>query len=147
MGFRSISLGAVYACGLGLDGHFHCWGPVDNGPMVPQRSGDDPASPLSTLSVGRWMTCGMRASGGAVCLAQGDGGGFLPVSGDPGLVSVSVGSAVCGFTAQGILYCWRANEFGQAGAHPVAVIVNGFALADPTWDRGISTPTKIAGQP
>jgi hypothetical protein len=145
MGFRSISLGAG-SCGLGLDSHLYCWGPVDNPPMVPRLYSDDPVSTLSTVSVGRSVTCGMRAGGGAVCLAP-SGGGFQPVSGDPGLVSVSVGSAVCGITAQGILYCWRDNEFGQAGAHPVAVSVNGFALGDPSLGHGISTPAKVAGQP
>jgi hypothetical protein len=133
-----IAAGGFHACGLNAQGAAFCWGRDDasqlgNGDGLKLNS----TTPIpvaggflfSSITAGLSHSCAIRASdNAAMCwgdnsqgqLGTGAVGGNsdtpVAVSGAPAMVAISAGGAhTCGLTAQGVVYCWGSNAFGQLG--------------------------------
>jgi hypothetical protein len=154
--YADLSAGGSYACAVRVEGVVDCWGHLPTQylnvhgvlgvPTVP----DPVATELRFLSVsvGADIACGLTEDGAAHCWGDHLHGGLgdgrmrdpnnpndrprmtpVPVLG--GLTFRTVVAATwrsCGLTAEGVVYCWGWNEFGQLGdgttqdqAEPVVV--------------------------
>ncbi len=142
--FVHLTAGFIHTCGLTAEGAALCWGSDTDGQLgdggVP---GDSPvpvavdatqfgSRPLVGLTAGTSHACGLTADGAAYCWGfdgegqLGDGGStasfHYPVAVDRGplggksLIRLSAGgSHTCGLTADGGLYCWGSDSYGQLG--------------------------------
>ena len=129
----SLTAGHGHACGIATDGVSYCWGSWDeltrqnlNFPKPARVIGD---RTFKALSAGAIHACGIGADGLAACWGRnnwgqlGNGGqskeaSMTPasVSGDHHFVALASGQAhTCGLTAEGTVYCWGENDFGQLG--------------------------------
>jgi len=90
-GFRSISSGYQYACGLGIDNKAYCWGNGDEGRLGNGAEADSDV-PVKVL-----------------------------IPGDASLLSVKVGhdgSHACAQTVASTVYCWGDNSYNKLGGGP-----------------------------
>jgi alpha-tubulin suppressor-like RCC1 family protein len=136
--WRSVSVGAQHACAIKAPGRLYCWGNDFYGPLGDGMAGGSRNVPTlvvggftdwTSVSTGRSFTCGRRANGRVYCWGRDLQGqlGTGPGLGDrsnPGLVaggftnwtSVDAGDYfACGRRANGRLYCWGENAYGQLG--------------------------------
>lgn len=152
---KHISAGFRFTCSIGTDSSLWCWGENQEGELgqddgfpgtpfsnKPSKVGTD--SDWIDVSAGQGHACGIRAPGSLWCwgrnsngqLGQGDGG--TPQSRKPirvgtasDWVDVDCGQGTtCGVRADGSLWCWGDNNFGQVGTAPSV---------------GITTPRMVSG--
>jgi len=150
--FTQVTAGATHACGLIADGSALCWGRDttyqlgggDN--LAISSSTPIPAAPGQTfkaITAGHGHTCGLTTAGAAVCWGDNRKGqlGRGVVGGASDVAQAVSGSIVftqisayrdntCGVATGGTVYCWGANDVGQAGQ-----------VASPT----VAAPTAVAG--
>ncbi|MCG6954995.1 MAG: hypothetical protein LJF04_03310, partial [Gemmatimonadetes bacterium] len=141
--FRDLDAGAGHVCGITTEGTAYCWGKNDKGQMGAgfwSEPMDRHATPLpvvgghifASISGGDASTCALAPDGRAFCwgsndfgaLGNGDplGGIYAepgPVSGAQAFLTLAAhGAHACALTAQGELYCWGWNKYGQLGRDP-----------------------------
>ncbi len=127
----------MFTCGLGTDQQTYCWG-LNNRGQAGQSTGHAFSSPVPVaeapvfqqLVAGNAHVCGLTVAAEAYCwgenldgqLGNGEQTGFdpnptpRPVAGGLRFVSITAdGNHTCGLTAEGALYCWGWNKFGQVG--------------------------------
>lgn len=129
-----LSAGGNHSCALDAVGVL-CWGSNSSGQLGAAVPGDAVyptraalAVPVIVLSAGAEHTCALTPTGDVWCwgsnsngqLGRGTVGGSSAapalVSGGLTFVSIRAGGAhTCGVTADGSIYCWGANGFGQLG--------------------------------
>jgi alpha-tubulin suppressor-like RCC1 family protein len=150
--WRSVSAGwGAHACGVDSEGGLHCWGAGDRlqlgGPMagdvaLPRRVegteawtmvdvGLDFACGLSALAVHCWGSNENGEAGAGPANQPGAGPRRIDDGGESNWAALAVGRRhACGIRAAGAgrtLWCWGANDSGQAGG------------AAPAWNR----PTQV----
>lgn len=146
--FPWLSAGGLKTCRLSPGGPGTCWGvgPLGDGSS---SSSTTPVTvhggvTFSALASGEFTVCGISTASALYC--WGDEGGTVParVTGDPGLVSVTVGDGIgpghyCGLTTSGGAYCWGSNIDGEVG--------DGTTGGDATVGGGPfrTTPVAVAG--
>lgn len=135
LGLKTVSAGAEHTCGVASDGRGYCWGDASTGALgtgstVPAIQSEPVevagGHTFGVISAGDHFTCAVE-HGHALCWGEGAsnqlGNGLAvprleptPVGGDLHFRSVSAGGThACGVGADGMLYCWGGNEFGQLG--------------------------------
>jgi len=143
---KTIAAGFEFACAIVDDGSLHCWGANAEGQLgqdegYPPVVGSRPlrvgtANDWTKIAPGQGHACAIRAPGTLWCwgrnstgeLGLGDGTPIqvrVPTRVGPATdwVDVEAGQdTTCGVRADGSLWCWGANTFGQAGAAPSAPI-------------------------
>ena len=65
-GFKSITSGGLYSCGLRHDGSVSCWAPAEGqgeGESLPFAEGET----FTSISVGVFIICGLRTDGAPLC--------------------------------------------------------------------------------
>lgn len=135
----ALSAGGDTICARTAKGKVRCWDAGDTPATVPDL--DDAVA----VAVGGSHVCALRAGGGVRCWGS-DSDGQLGVGGAPGGASdvpldVSLPSAAaaiaaggrhtCARLANGQLWCWGANDYGQLGIGTV--------------DAAAEEPTLVAG--
>jgi alpha-tubulin suppressor-like RCC1 family protein len=135
--WRSVSVGGETTCAIRSPGRMYCWGNNFYGTFGNTTSGfsfvptlvSGGFSDWTAVSAGTNATCGRRANGRLYCwgrdhkgqLGNGavHGGGSTPrpvAGGFTDWTSVDAGgSSTCGRRANGRLYCWGENVWGQLG--------------------------------
>ncbi|MGZ3448336.1 MAG: RCC1 domain-containing protein [Polyangiales bacterium] len=153
---KQIAAGFRFACSIGKDGTLWCWGENQEGELA--QDDGFPGTPFSNkpvqvgkdadwidVSGGQGHGCGIRAPGNLWCwgrnangqLAQGDGAPIqfrapVRVGTASDWVDVDCGQGTtCAVRADGSLWCWGDNNFGQAGAAPSVA--------------AITSPRKVSG--
>jgi alpha-tubulin suppressor-like RCC1 family protein len=134
--FTAAGLGLLHSCAVTPGGRAACWGSnawgkLGNGTIfanaTPQLVVSD--APLAAVTGGSDHTCGLTQDGAAWCWGAnwsaqlGTGSQDLerhptatPVSGGLRFTLLTIGDRhTCGLTADGALYCWGANLWGQLG--------------------------------
>lgn len=150
--FTALAANVGYACGLGDGGRAYCWGDNGDGQLgdggLDARARPEPVvgeRAFSSITAGRTFACALDAGGAAFCWGRDSGafglgrswGGIIPepVAAAPGprFVSLAAGHHhACGLDAEGYVWCWGANVWGEAGT--------GGKLED------VLTPRRVAGQ-
>jgi alpha-tubulin suppressor-like RCC1 family protein len=151
--FISVDPGDSHTCGIDLDGFAHCWGQNLDGQL---GTGDRNSSSVPVdvsggltfrnISAGLRYTCAVGTDEKAYCWGLnakgevGDGTAITKteptaVSGDLSFEMVStaegsIAAATCGFTMDGLVYCWGDGLEGLLGngstdSSPVPVLVAG----------------------
>ena len=112
--------GGHHVCGLVKDGTVRCWGRDSLAPPVTADGG---------------VTIGDGALGRGVGVSTLDGATPAKVVGLSSVTQISVGPGfgTCARTADGSVYCWGRNEFGQLGRPPS--------------EEQLPTPTRVEGIP
>ncbi|HVY40069.1 MAG TPA: hypothetical protein VHM31_19150 [Polyangia bacterium] len=133
----SVSVGDIFACATRTDGTVWCWGTNDHGQLgdgttstrlLPSAVGALPGVAGSISANGR-HACAQAGSGALSCWGWngagelGDGTTIdrhlpVPVSGLPNgvlQVSTAVNQNSCAALADGSIWCWGDNAFGQVG--------------------------------
>jgi alpha-tubulin suppressor-like RCC1 family protein len=134
----AVSAGQDRTCARTTNGAVSCWGATwfdrENG-LEMTRSVFTPtpvpaATPMSSVSVGSFSTCGVDFQAHAYCWEAnprgelGDGsqvGTIVPHAVTGGLAFVQVSTGIvqtCGIATNGAGYCWGDDTFGQLGIHP-----------------------------
>jgi alpha-tubulin suppressor-like RCC1 family protein len=138
----TISAGFDVSCALLDDGTLWCWGENLEGQLgqgdsypgepsdTPRRVGTD--ADWTRISAGQGHVCGIRAPGTLWCWGRNTDGQLGLGDGTPGQirtptrvgaqsdwVDVDVGQQTsCGLRANGSMWCWGTNGFGQVGTAP-----------------------------
>ena len=143
--FIRLTAGDAHFCGLTSQGAAYCWGHDSHGQLGDGGGSDDAYSPVRVdtsgmpgprafvkLAGGGNHTCGLTGDGAAWCWGDdssgqlGDGGvsspSQVPVAvdrtpaGGRAFVHIAAGTNhTCALTAQGAIYCWGADDYGQLG--------------------------------
>lgn len=132
--FAQLALGNLHTCGIAGSGALYCWGSNSDGQL-----GDEggnalapravlPDQDFSDIAAGAHHTCALTTGGVTYCWGDnhagqiGDGtigaSGVLPtmIATPSPLDVLGAGDQhTCGSTAQGVLYCWGSNAYGQLG--------------------------------
>jgi len=142
--FASVTAGETHTCGITTTGVAYCWGDNWTGALgdtlrsacsytgtpctwtpIPVR--ETPS--LASLTAGADYTCGLTATGTALCWGSNAGGRFgngsvewssVPVASATGVSweSLSAGSdRTCGRSRAGIAYCWGRSPLGAGPNH------------------------------
>jgi alpha-tubulin suppressor-like RCC1 family protein len=133
-GVASISVGALYACAVKVDGSVWCWGELGGFIGVATSPEVSPAQVsgvvgATDVSVGIDTACAIVAGGSVMCWGGFGGAGTLgngTISGSSapvmvtrlgsGVTSISVGfDSVCAVNGTGGVECWGSGEAGQLG--------------------------------
>ena len=142
--FKTVSVGASFACGVTAVGAASCWGDNQYGELgngtttssltpVPVTGGFT----FTSVSAGSGYACGITTTGSAYCWGANDAGQLgsgatggsqqcvLATVCDPSPVAVTGGltfseltpgaGTACGTTTSGVAYCWGANISGALG--------------------------------
>ncbi len=142
LALTSVSVGDSLACGLSADGAAYCWGDqfygeLGNGvskpgsPALPVRTTGPlaAAATFTQISAGGRHACALITGGAAYCWGddaalQLGGGDFIsansstPIPAQPSKRFKQIaagGSFTCGLQADGVTFCWGANDRGQLG--------------------------------
>lgn len=138
MEFASVSAGAAFSCGLGLDGGAYCWGANDYGslgdgqPPEPFKVSATPSRVVGghrfvSLALANYSACAITQAARAYCWGTNLHGQLgngtteassvpVPVDGNLQWASLSAGNQhMCGLTTDGEAYCWGSNVRGQFG--------------------------------
>jgi alpha-tubulin suppressor-like RCC1 family protein len=135
---KQIAAGFEHACALLMDGSLYCWGQNEEGQLGqdewPPASGARPIrvgtnTDWTKITAGQGHMCGLRGAGALWCwgrnswgeLGLGDGAAGqvrvptrIGTAGD--WIDIDVGQDTsCGVRADGSLWCWGVNNFGQIG--------------------------------
>jgi hypothetical protein len=134
--FTTMGPGQSFGCGVDAAGAVFCWGANDYSVLGSTSAGDGSREPVAvdgghvftTLSVGPWKTCGVRADGVGICWGRNMAGELgretsdssgLPdaISGGRAWRSVSARTLYggCGVTLTDSLFCWGDNVWGLLG--------------------------------
>jgi alpha-tubulin suppressor-like RCC1 family protein len=132
--FKAISAGESHTCGLDIGGLAYCWGDNSSGKLGNNGGGNlTPAAVrngllFAAIGAGGLHTCALTAAGAAYCWGFGQQGQLgngvaTPSESQPTAVArnlVFVQLAVrrqfaCGRTAEGRVYCWGQNIYGNLG--------------------------------
>lgn len=138
---KQVAAGFEGACAILVDGALYCWGQNREGQLgqgewppvlgaTPLRVGTN--NDWTKIAPGQGHTCGIRAPGSLWCwgrntdghLGQGDGAEIqirapARVGAASDWIDVDTGQDTsCGVRADGSLWCWGVNTFGQIGAPP-----------------------------
>jgi alpha-tubulin suppressor-like RCC1 family protein len=140
--FSSISVGENHSCGVGSDGKGYCWGRNGSGQLGNGNTNDSNIPVLvssgsitfSSISAGRYHTCGVASNGNGYCWGNGSEGRLgnggtanssVPVLVNQGarpggvtFVSMTLGPRAqhsCAVGSDGNGYCWGYNGQGQLG--------------------------------
>lgn len=150
-----ITVGGGFSCALDTAHNPWCWGFNTGGTFGQGAFNEGSTTPVPAasgrqfvdLSAGESMLCGIDLSGGTYCWGRNDFGslgiGFVTptsgplgvptptrVVGDPGFVSISVGSyGACGLTAPGTAYCWGSHQVFVAAALSATLVASAPAFA------------------
>lgn len=158
--FTQLALGNLHTCGIAVSGALYCWGANDDGQLG--TTGGDALAPravlpgeaFATIAAGAHHTCAITTEQVTYCWgsnAQGQlGSGTIGGTGVPP-TAVATASPLdalgagdqhtCGSTADGALYCWGSNAYGQLGdgtmsprSTPTAVQLDAHVIAmDGGW--------------
>jgi len=150
-GWRQVSGGYLYTCGIQESDTAYCWGKNDHG-QLGTGTNDDSAVPivvtglggLSSIKGGCYHTCGIDLSGTLICWGRNTHGQLgNSTAGEYSLTPVAVEGIserttavvlgtlhTCALLESGRVMCWGENEFGQLGigegpGSPVPVEVTG----------------------
>jgi alpha-tubulin suppressor-like RCC1 family protein len=154
--FVGLGIAREYSCGVTRAGAVYCWGDNTLGVLgdgtttsssVPKRIAS--TETFVSVTAGLEHACALTTGNRARCWGQntglqvqgqlGDGTMTskptpVPVARDLAFVELRAGRAfTCGRTADGKIYCWGDNRFGQLGAGMLA--------------RNSTTPVGVAGVP
>ncbi|MEO8329173.1 MAG: hypothetical protein ABI586_04120, partial [Candidatus Nanopelagicales bacterium] len=139
-----ITAGGVHTCAIDIEGKAYCWGLDINGQLgngaaghalEPRRvstTGVLKGKTLVDISAGRSHTCAVAANGRVYCWGSNEDGQVgavtqpvqpVPVAVDTSgalhginLIAIDSGRAhTCAVAANGSVYCWGDNTFGQIG--------------------------------
>lgn len=137
-GWRDISAGNQFACGVKNDGTAWCWGSDANAQLGNGATSSDQSAPVQVLNYGRWKR--ISAGGGYACGVQEDGSGWCWGTDSNGLlgngpvltaaqdvpsrlmspgrwadISTNRGQHACGIKTDGSLWCWGTGTNGRLG--------------------------------
>lgn len=135
LGFRTLTAGVSFTCGLDSEGRPHCWGRNELGQLGSGFFTDVRVSPTPVEGGFRFVqlvsgwnhTCGLTEGGLAYCWGGNERGQLgdgtqtnrlqpRPVTGGLTFSSLAAGgSHTCGISSGGDAYCWGANDFGALG--------------------------------
>lgn len=135
-GWRQVSAGGGYSCGVTVGGGAWCWGANSSGQLGNGGTTDStvpvPVSGLgsgvASISAGWYHTCAVLTSGAARCWGANTSGNLgngtttdstvpVPVSGlTGGVAQISVaGWHTCAVLTSGAARCWGYNPYGELG--------------------------------
>ncbi len=162
---KFLSLGYFFTCAVMTDGTLWCWGENVEGQLGVSDAYPGPPSltPLqvatnsdwTAISGGQGHACGIRAPGSLWCWGRssdgetglGDGAPLqvrtpTRVGNADDWIAVDAGQdTTCGLRADGSLWCWGVNAFGQAGQPPSQPITAPRRVGADTGYVGVSTDT------
>ena len=171
------SVSSAHGCGRAQDGRLWCWGSNASGQLGVGHTDDEPTSQMQprlvetesewlAVSTGGNHTCGIQVDGTLWCWGS-NGLGQLGIGEPTDVPKVSptrVGTATdwvrvatghaftCGMRADGTLWCWGGNEFGQLGIgapaeelQPIPVQVDDSTWVDVTVAEGHACGIRAAG--
>lgn len=138
----SISSEFSHTCAATSDGDAWCWGYSYAGELGAAETHGDHFVPLkvagghtwAVVEAGETFSCALDTDGAAWCWgrdaswgrlgageAVGDVGEPVPVAGGHAFVAIHAGGThACALTADGVAWCWGANDHGQLGVAPDA---------------------------
>jgi len=106
-GYRIVSAGEDYTCGLRMNSTIVCWGKNDSGQI------DAPTGIFQNLSAGYFHACSMSTQGSLTCWGSNDHRQLESIPGGA-FASVDAGYRhTCAVRANGSLACWGDNDWGQ----------------------------------
>jgi alpha-tubulin suppressor-like RCC1 family protein len=153
--FVQLAAGDNHSCGLTADGKAYCWGKNLYGQLGSSTNNNtNTATPTPTevtaaglpafdqLVAGSNHTCGRTSNGKAYCWGHNNVGQLgndtnnndtpnptpteVTMGTPPAFVQLTAGgSHTCGLTADGKVYCWGRNTFGQGGNNTNTGFANG----------------------
>lgn len=104
-----------YACGLGLGGELYCWQNTEYGGVGITPTLID-AGPFASAALYTDRVCVTDGDGAVGCRNPFDWANPTNPAAGFQFATVSVGrSHSCGVEADGLAFCWGANDFGQLG--------------------------------
>ncbi|MEP6707036.1 MAG: hypothetical protein ABJC05_05930 [Pyrinomonadaceae bacterium] len=135
--FSRVTAGGIHTCGLTSSGKAYCWGIANYGRLgvgrtnaanVPTPTAVSGSLEFLSINQGGFYTCGLAKTKVAYCWGAGSDGQLgigsavaeqdVPavVSGNFPFVIIAPGdNHTCGITADGTVYCWGSNRFGEIG--------------------------------
>jgi alpha-tubulin suppressor-like RCC1 family protein len=138
LSFKAVYTGGNHSCGITQNDRGFCWGAGTSG-QLGNGVGTDRSAPVEIFGGHLWSTigpledatCGITTLGVTLCWGENDHGQTGDGSGTPKPTPIAVfgnhtftslgrfgGDAddhKCGIEANGSLWCWGANQFGQIG--------------------------------
>jgi len=143
LAFAQLTTGRRHTCGVVRGGDIYCWGDNAGGQLGAGSSETAVADvrvktsvPFVTVSAGWWHTCALATDGRAYCWGSNLFGQLgadprpaescpaaescstvpVRVDGDRRFIAIGAGGAhTCALAAEGSVYCWGDNTFGQLG--------------------------------
>ena len=173
--YRSVSVGAMHACGVRKDFSIYCWGNGGYGQLGNGRVVDADLGPVRVqsalrfrqVSAGATHTCALTVDGALYCWGT-DVSGVLgdaaltelcqgtrcsatpvPVGGTLRFDTLTVGYEHSCALNDGIAYCWGRNEEGQLGRAPSNDLCDGVRCGRfllPVTDRSRFTSISVRGR-
>jgi alpha-tubulin suppressor-like RCC1 family protein len=114
-GVREISVGGGHACAIDEHDELTCWGTDQRGQASPPVH-----SGVEAVSAGLLHTCAIIA-GEVRCWGFGEDYGVMdvptPLTGLTDPVGISTSVHACAVNANGRVFCWGQNQFGEAIVH------------------------------
>ena len=138
-GATDIAVGGDFACALVIDGAVECWGGNSSGELGDGGTADS-STPVSVLGVrgavaisaGDAHACAALSDGTVLCWGANDSGQLgngvtssaatpIPtkVGGLTGVSAIGAGTSHTCAAANGSVYCWGSNAFGEIGSGTV----------------------------